>query len=128
MGGGHHGHSHGPPPGPQHPHNPNDTPNGNGNSSHYEQQNFTPGAKWIKDLTKNRLGTFEGGHFSDVNLSSVMYDQRVDDEKLIQLEVWSAPGREKPTFEEAMGKDKEYKKAKKGDRFGPSCTSILHGG
>lgn len=61
MGGGHHGHSHGPPPGPQPHNNPNNT--NNGNSSYYEQQNFTPGAKWIKDLTKNRLGTFEGGTF-----------------------------------------------------------------
>lgn len=111
MGGGHHGHTHGPPP---------PRPQG---SSHYDQHNFAPGAKWIKDLTKNRLGTFEGGHFSDVNLSSVLYSERVDDRKLIELMVWSAPGKTKPTFEEAM--KQEFKEAKKGDSFGPSCMLTL---
>lgn len=116
MGGGHHDHSHG--TSPQFALNSN-----NASGSHYDQQNYTPGAKWIKDLTKNRLGTFEGGHFSSVNLSSVMYDQRVDDEKLIELKAWSAPGLTKPPFEEAM--KKEFKKAKKGDFFGPSCRRLF---
>ncbi|KAA1467023.1 hypothetical protein DENSPDRAFT_876986 [Dentipellis sp. KUC8613] len=87
-------------------------------SSAYPEQNYGPGAKWIKDLTKGRLGTFSGGHFSDVNLSSVLFTQRIDDDKHVKLQVWSAPGLTKPTFEEAL--KQEFKPAKKGDTFGPS--------
>ena len=103
--GGHHGHPH-------------------STQSSYPEQNYGPGAKWIKDLTKNRLGTFNGGHFSDVNLSSVLFTQRIDGTEHVKLQVWSAPGLTKPSFQEAM--TKEFKPAKKGDSFGPSCelTSI----
>lgn len=37
------------------------------------------------------------------------------------MEVWHAPGRSKPTFEEA--KRKHYRPLKKGERFGPSWTN-----
>lgn len=85
----------------------------------YPNLNYGPGNKWIKDLTKNRLGTFVGGHFSDVNLSSMLFVHRVDDTHHVKLSVWSAPGRTKPSFQEAM--KQEFKPAKKGDSFGPSC-------
>ncbi|ETW79602.1 glycoside hydrolase family 38 protein [Heterobasidion irregulare TC 32-1] len=88
------------------------------------EQNYGPGAKWIKDLTKNRLGTFNGGHFSDVNLSSVLFTQRIDGAEHVKLQVWSAPGLTKPSFQEAM--TKEFKPAKKGDSFGPSCELTNH--
>jgi alpha-mannosidase len=85
----------------------------------YPVSNLGAGEKWIKNLTKNRLGTFLGGHFSGVNLSSVLFKHQLDSEENVKLEVWSAPGRTKPSFEEAM--KQEFKPAKKGDRFGPSC-------
>ncbi|KAH9942858.1 glycosyl hydrolases family 38 N-terminal domain-containing protein [Amylocystis lapponica] len=87
-------------------------------SAEYPKLNYGAGAKWIKNLTQNRLGTFNGGHFSDVNLSSVLFVHRVDDPYYVKLQGWSAPGLSKPTFEEAM--KQEFKPVKKGDSFGPS--------
>ncbi|KAK7464842.1 Glycoside hydrolase, 38 vacuolar alpha mannosidase [Stygiomarasmius scandens] len=84
----------------------------------YPELNYGPGAKWIKSLTQGRLSTFHGGHFSDVNLSSVLFTHKIDNAKHVQLQVWSAPGLTKPTFEEAM--KQKFKPAKKGDSFGPS--------
>ncbi|KAH9837576.1 glycoside hydrolase family 38 protein [Rhodofomes roseus] len=87
----------------------------------YPQTNYGTGAKWIKHLTQGRLGTFNGGHYADVNLSQVLYHHRVDDSAYIKLQVWSAPGRSKPSFAEAM--KQKFKPAKKGDEFGPSWTN-----
>ncbi|KAI0632608.1 glycosyl hydrolases family 38 N-terminal domain-containing protein [Trametes polyzona] len=102
----HHGHAHG------HPH---------GDGPDYPKLNFGPGAKWIKHLTKDRLGTFNGGHFSDVNLSSALYVHRIDNQEHVKLEVWSAPGLSKPSFEEAL--KQKFRAAKKGESFGPSWTN-----
>lgn len=90
-------------------------------TSGYPELNTGSGAKWIKHLTKDRLNTFNGGHFSDVNLSSVLFTHRVDGPEYVKLQVWSAPGLTKPTFEEAM--KQKFKPAKKGDSFGPSWTN-----
>ncbi|KAG6918486.1 hypothetical protein DXG01_014113 [Tephrocybe rancida] len=81
----------------------------------YPELNQTPGAKWIKNLTKDRVGNFTGGRYSDLNLSSVLFTHRVDNAEHVKLEVWSAPGLTKPTFEEAM--QQKFKPAKKGDSF-----------
>lgn len=88
--------------------------------SSYSELNFTPGNKWIKSLTQGRLGTFHGGHYSDVNLSSKLFIHREDGEEFVKLQVWSAPERTKPLFAEAM--KQEFKAAKKGQSFGPSCA------
>ncbi|TFY54220.1 hypothetical protein EVJ58_g8985 [Rhodofomes roseus] len=48
--------------------------------------NYGTGAKWIKHLTQGRLGTFNGGHYADVNLSQVLYHHRVDDSAYIKLQ------------------------------------------
>ncbi|KAI0742249.1 glycoside hydrolase family 38 protein [Daedaleopsis nitida] len=90
-------------------------------SAEYPKENNGAGAKWIKHLTQNRLGTFNGGHFADVNLSSVLFTHRIDNSEHVKLEVWSAPGLTKPSFEEAM--EQKFKPAKKGDSFGPSWTN-----
>ncbi|KAL4267030.1 glycosyl hydrolase 38 family protein [Pleurotus pulmonarius] len=94
------------------------------NGTPYPQTNFSAGAKWIKNLTRDRLNNFNGGHFSDVNLSAVMFVHHIDNEEHIKLEVWSAPGLTKPTFEEAM--EQTFKPAKKGMAFGPSCQLTNH--
>lgn len=62
-----------------------------------------------------------GGHFSDINLSSVLYLHRLDDSAHVKLELWSAPGLSKPTFEEAM--KQTFKPATKGVSLGPSWTN-----
>lgn len=91
------------------------------NQKHYPELNYGSGAKWIKSLTQNRLSTFLGGHFEDVNLSSVLFTHRVDGSHHVDLKVWNAPGLTKPSFREAM--KQEFKPAKKGDSFGPSWTN-----
>ncbi|KAJ3503870.1 hypothetical protein NLJ89_g8237 [Agrocybe chaxingu] len=80
-------------------------------SSSYPELNYGAGAKWIKNLTKDRLGNFNGGHYSDINLGSVLFTHRIDNTEHVQLKVWSAPGLTKPTFEEAM--QQKFKTAKK---------------
>ncbi|KAH9988748.1 glycosyl hydrolases family 38 N-terminal domain-containing protein [Russula vinacea] len=69
---------------------------------------------------------FTGGHFSDVNLSSVLFTHRLDDAKYVQIQRWSAPGISKPTFQEALKQD--YQPAKKGESIGPSCITGGFGG
>ncbi|KIJ61767.1 glycoside hydrolase family 38 protein [Hydnomerulius pinastri MD-312] len=90
-------------------------------TSQYPELNYGTGAKWIKNLTQNRLSTFVGGHFQDVNLSSVLFTHRADGPDFVDLQVWSAPGLTKPLFKEAM--QQTFKPAKKGDSFGPSWTN-----
>ncbi|KAF9264572.1 glycoside hydrolase family 38 protein [Marasmius fiardii PR-910] len=87
----------------------------------YPSTNFSPGNKWIKNLTRDRLNNFLGGHYSDVNLSSALFIHRVDSQDYVNLQAWSAPGLTKPSFEEAM--KQKFRTAKKGDSFGPSWTN-----
>ena len=79
-----------------------------------------PGHKDLKDVPL-RLDSFIGGgydgQYGAYNLSSKLYTHRIDDASHVQLEVWSAPGTSKPSFEEA--RRQTYVPAKKGDQFGP---------
>lgn len=86
----------------------------------YPDLNFGPGAKWIKSLTNDRTGQFTGGRYGSLNLTAVLFIARKDDKGHVRLRVWSAPGRSKPSFDEAM--KQEFKPATKGESFGPSCT------
>ena len=56
--------------------------------SSYPELNYTSGAKWSKNLTKDRLGTFNGGHYSDVNLSAVLFTHRIDNAEHVKLKVY----------------------------------------
>ncbi|KAJ7467473.1 glycoside hydrolase family 38 protein [Mycena latifolia] len=96
-------------------------PNSSAISSTYPSLNYSAGAKWIKNLTQDRLGQFNGGHFGDVNLGAVLFTRKEDSKEFVELSVWSAPGLTKPSFAEAM--KQEFRPAKKGDEFGPSCSS-----
>jgi alpha-mannosidase len=91
----------------------------------YPERGTGPGAKWIKSITNDRAGQFTGGHYSGLDLSTVLFTERLDDKKHVNLKVWSAPGRSKPTFEEAMSK--KFKPASKGNYFGPSCKHSTTG-
>ncbi|KAJ7677197.1 glycosyl hydrolases family 38 N-terminal domain-containing protein [Mycena rosella] len=93
-------------------------------NAHYPTLNHSSGAKWIKNLTQDRLGQFNGGHFGDVNLGAVLFTRKEDGKDFVDLKVWSAPGLTKPSFAEAM--KQEFKEAKKGDSFGPSCRCITN--
>ncbi|KZT52183.1 glycoside hydrolase family 38 protein [Calocera cornea HHB12733] len=86
----------------------------------YAELNFAAQPKWIKSITSGRLDQFSGGYFSSINLSSAQVKHRTDDPKNVKLEVWSAPGRTKPEFAEAI--KQEFRPAKKGESFGPSLT------
>lgn len=56
-----------------------------------------------------------------IALSLLEFIARTDSYDHVKMEVWHAPGRSKPTFEEA--KRKHYRPLKKGERFGPSWTN-----
>jgi alpha-mannosidase len=56
--------------------------------------------------------------YSDINLRSKLYKDREDDEDHVKLRVYSVPALKRITFEEA--KKGDYKKAKRGESFGPS--------
>ncbi|EJU04489.1 glycoside hydrolase family 38 protein [Dacryopinax primogenitus] len=87
----------------------------------YPELNFAAQPKWIKSINSGRLDQFVGGAFASINLSSALVKHRTDDIKHVKLEVWSAPGRTKPDFAEAV--KQTFKPAKKGDSFGPSWTN-----
>ena len=53
----------------------------------YPQLNNGSGAKWIKSLTRDRLGGFNGGRYSDLNLASVLYTHRLDTQEHVKLKV-----------------------------------------
>ncbi len=59
-----------------------------GHDDSYPELNYNPGAKWIKDLTRNRLNNFHGGHYSDINLSSVLFTHRLDGPDVVSLHVY----------------------------------------
>ncbi|KIY67661.1 glycoside hydrolase family 38 protein [Cylindrobasidium torrendii FP15055 ss-10] len=86
----------------------------------YPVINHSPGEKWVKGITQGRLGTFQGGHYADENISALLYHHRIDNSENIKLEVWSAPDRSKPSFKEAM--KQKFRPAKKYEQFGPSCA------
>jgi len=74
-----------------------------------------------QDITLGRLDNFEGGQYSNINLSSALFEARDDSPQSISLSVWHAEGRSKPTFEQAVRA--KYSPLKKGDSFGPSWTN-----
>ena len=53
----------------------------------YPELNYGSGAKWIKNLTRDRLGGFNGGRYSDLNLASVLYTHRLDNPEYVKLKV-----------------------------------------
>ncbi|KAG0143248.1 hypothetical protein CROQUDRAFT_661493 [Cronartium quercuum f. sp. fusiforme G11] len=87
----------------------------------YPLRENQPRANRFRGITLGHLNNFEGGDYRDYNITSVLYEGRDDSESAVQLEVWSAPGRTKPTFAEAI--KQKYTKLSKGFKFGPSWTN-----
>ena len=52
----------------------------------------------------------------------MLFEERRDDKDVVSMQVWHAPGRTKPTFDEAK-RATGYKTFKKGDHLGPSWTN-----
>nr|XP_019011845.1 uncharacterized protein I206_03951 [Kwoniella pini CBS 10737]OCF50626.1 hypothetical protein I206_03951 [Kwoniella pini CBS 10737] len=79
----------------------------------------------LPNITERRLKLFTEGHYAAQNLSSALDRMRVDSTDNVRMTLWSAPGLEKPTFEEATAQLKSGvgKTYKKGDWLGPSWTN-----
>lgn len=74
------------------------------------------------NITRSRIGNFlSDNQWKDVNLQSTLYDLHVAGPPHVHLEVWSAPGQSRPTFEEATSH--HFKPTKVGQAFGPSWTT-----
>ncbi|KAJ1881778.1 Glycoside hydrolase, 38 vacuolar alpha mannosidase [Coemansia sp. RSA 486] len=73
-------------------------------------------------ITRSRVNNFiKDNQWKDVNIQATLYDMRVSGEPHVELEVWSAPGQDRPTFEHAV--KQHFKPAKVGQVFGPSWTT-----
>ncbi|KAJ2612158.1 Glycoside hydrolase, 38 vacuolar alpha mannosidase [Coemansia sp. RSA 1365] len=74
-------------------------------------------------ITRTRVNNFvnDKGQWKDVNIQALLYDLRVSGEPHIKLEVWSAPGQERPSFKHAV--NQEFRAAKVDEMFGPSWTT-----
>ncbi|KAM0747907.1 alpha-mannosidase [Meredithblackwellia eburnea MCA 4105] len=86
----------------------------------YPVRSSGPKPLHFRGLTLGRLDRFEGGEYSDINLTSTLYEARIDSTEYITIESWSSPGRTKTPFNEAIRQ--KFTPAKKGDQFGPSWT------
>ncbi|KAJ1942521.1 Glycoside hydrolase, 38 vacuolar alpha mannosidase [Kickxella alabastrina] len=73
-------------------------------------------------ITRSRVNNFMGDNqWKDVNIQATLYDMCVSGEPHVKLEVWSAPGQDRPSFEHAV--KQEFRPAKVGQSFGPSWTT-----
>lgn len=68
----------------------------------------------------DRLNTFEGGPYSHLNLTSVLYTHRLSTPSVILLSHWPSPGRTKTPFPEAI--KQPFVPVQKGLEVGPSWT------
>ncbi|KAJ2089528.1 Glycoside hydrolase, 38 vacuolar alpha mannosidase [Coemansia sp. RSA 986] len=75
-----------------------------------------------QSITRSRINNFTSDNqWKDVNLQAILFDLKVSGEPYVKLEVWSAPGQERPSFSHAAKQD--YRPAKVGQVFGPSWTT-----
>ncbi|KAJ2115674.1 Glycoside hydrolase, 38 vacuolar alpha mannosidase [Coemansia sp. RSA 922] len=73
-------------------------------------------------ITRSRINNFiNDNQWRDVNLKSVIEYLRVSGEPHVSLQVWSAPGQDRPTFEHAV--KQQYRPTRIGEVFGPSWTT-----
>ncbi|PKY21567.1 hypothetical protein RhiirB3_409571 [Rhizophagus irregularis] len=81
-----------------------------------------PHTRLVRGITVDRCEKFiSRNYYSDVNLRSQLYKDREDSKDYIKLHVYSVPHLKRITFKEAV--KGEYKKAERGDHFGPSWST-----
>jgi hypothetical protein len=79
----------------------------------------SPYPRLIRSITVERCDRFMSRYYySDINLYSQLYKDRESSQDYIKLKVYSVPDLKRITFAEAV--KGEYKKAERGDVFGPS--------
>ncbi|KJZ76708.1 hypothetical protein HIM_04044 [Hirsutella minnesotensis 3608] len=73
-------------------------------------------------ILKSRIEPFyKSGQYDKVNLLANLFKGRFSGKPHVKLEVWSAPGQERPTFKEAVSHD--FKETSTGASFGPSWST-----
>lgn len=103
------------------------------NTMEYPQLNSYPNFKEIDSLFLNRLRQFtDEGQYKQFNLPKFYVSARMDhgrydnpDDGYIEFSQYAAPNLERPPFNEVIpDKLSEFKKAKKGDSFGPGWKTF----
>ncbi|KAJ2082492.1 Glycoside hydrolase, 38 vacuolar alpha mannosidase [Coemansia sp. RSA 988] len=75
-----------------------------------------------RGITKGRVERFlSNGQWEKVNLNASLYDARVSGKPNVELEAWSAPAQERPTFAHAV--KQPFASIETGHTFGPSWSS-----
>ncbi|KAJ2194116.1 Glycoside hydrolase, 38 vacuolar alpha mannosidase, partial [Coemansia sp. RSA 530] len=73
-------------------------------------------------ITRDRVAKFlADGQWKDVNIHASLYEARASGSPAIELEMWSAPGQDRPTFEHAV--KQEFAPIQVGHMFGPSWST-----
>ncbi|ODA82930.1 hypothetical protein RJ55_01439 [Drechmeria coniospora] len=73
-------------------------------------------------ILKSRIEPFyKPGQYEKVNLLANLYNARFSGKPHVKLFSWSAPGQERPRFEDAVSQ--EFKETSTGASFGPSWTT-----
>ncbi|PHH60418.1 hypothetical protein CDD81_1696 [Ophiocordyceps australis] len=73
-------------------------------------------------ILKQRIELFyRSTQYERVNLLAKLYNGRVSGKPHVKLYVWSAPGQERPSFNDAVSH--EFKETRTGASFGPSWTT-----
>ncbi|KAH8800267.1 glycoside hydrolase family 38 protein [Xylogone sp. PMI_703] len=73
-------------------------------------------------ILKDRIELFyKSGQYDKVNLLATLYSDKFSGEPHVKLYSWSAPGQERPSFEEAILHD--FRETNISARFGPSWTT-----
>ncbi|KAL8951959.1 MAG: hypothetical protein Q9222_002082, partial [Ikaeria aurantiellina] len=81
-----------------------------------------PVGQQIHSIYKGRLGQFtDNGQYSSQNLQAAMYEGRASGQENVNLQVYSPPNLERPTFKEAISH--EFKDTHVGEVFGPSWST-----
>ncbi|KAJ2590222.1 Glycoside hydrolase, 38 vacuolar alpha mannosidase [Coemansia sp. RSA 1797] len=73
-------------------------------------------------ITRDRVAKFlADGQWKDVNIHASLYEARASGSPAIEMEMWSAPGQDRPTFEHAV--KQEFAPIQVGHMFGPSWST-----
>lgn len=87
----------------------------------YPRYAGTPKAHQLDSLRKDRLATFiSRDQWQGINLLSVLYKKRYTD---VQIEVYSVPNLERPSFETATAASNRFRSTAVGESFGPSWST-----